>query len=642
VRTTANSSLSWSCVPDRRLHLCAQMQTSRIGMALALCVGLAACATDPEEGDEDWEDCGGKCDDASSGVAPLGAPDLLVNDLGVLDQLERGGFDLGSRLGGASVHNAMLASSSPVYRQLADVVAADLAQVKAADPTAAVGLGTSHRLFDVTWLRAASARFRLVAVTNRTDRAAATPGACGEVRFVYRLMYSAAKGSSRLPMTLLVVHEQPEQQGGCAAVARGWLGQTLTADKLRAGPLASIGPAVRIEINFQSVRWPAGARGDLGGHAEYLMRVFRIAGGTLTTIKLPNTIATNLSAAQKTQLRQWIVDNLTQIDDGTALVPDVYLATKAISVSPRGLARGANRPYLMAFPDPEATFSGIDFSRHALVKSPGGLVRRLDTMTCQGCHQSRGLAGFHILGQEDADTARANAVEVGTSPHLHEELRWRKAALAHLVADGTVGSPRPFAERYYAVPGTYGSHCGLGDASFATWTCATGFTCKDVSGDEVGMCVPQAGPSAGDACETSSVTLEADPHRDTVFDMEVQGCKVPSGAPATCSRSSASGSVGGFPNGSCTARCPKMGAIGGAAICGATPPSGFNECIGAGKAFTDCLANATPAFRRRCDSATACGDDYVCAGVAGAPRGVGACMPPYFIFQARVDGHQVP
>lgn len=611
----------------------------RILVALAL---VAGCATDPEDGDEEWEDCGGKCDDASSGVAPLAAPDLLVNDLAVLDQLERAGFDLGGRIGGASSHNAMLSTSSPIFRQLVDVVAADLDALKAADPSAAVGLGTTHRMFDVRWLRAASARFRLIAVANRTDRVAATPGACGEVRFVYRLQYTSPSGSSRLPMTMLVVHEQSQVSGGCSAVARRWQGQTLTADKLRAGPLANLGPAVRIELNYQSVRWPAGARGDLGGHAEYLMRVFQIAGATLTAIKLPNTIATNLTAAQKTQLRQWIVDNVAKIDDGTARVPDAFLATKAISVSPRGLARGANRPYLLAFPQPEASFAGIDFSSRSLIKSAGGLVRRLDTMSCQGCHQSRGLAGFHILGQEDAGTARANAVEVGTSPHLHEELRWRKAALTHLAADGTVGSPRPFAERNYAVPGTYGSHCGLGDASFATWTCATGYTCKDISGEEVGMCVAATGPSAGDACETSSVTLEADSHKDTVFDMEVQGCAVPSGARASCSRSSASGSVGGFPNGSCTARCPKMGAIGGAAICGATPPSGFNECIGAGKPFTECLANATPAFRRRCDSATACGDDYVCAGVANAPKGVGACMPPYFIFQARVDGHQVP
>lgn len=376
---------------------------------------VTACATDPDEGDVEWEeDCGGKCDDASAGVAPLNAPDLLVNDLAVLGQLERAGFDLGGRLGGSSMNNAMLATSSPVFRQLADVIGTDMTQIAAQDPTARVGLSSSHRLFDTSWLRAASARFRLVAVTNRTDRHGATPGACGEVRFVYRLMYTAPSGSSRLPMTLLVVHEQPTQQGGCAAVARSWLGQTSTADKLRAGPLAGLGPAVRIELNLQAVRWPAGARGDLGGHAEYLMRVFRIAGTTLSAIKLPNTIATTLSTAQKAALKQWIVTNAANIDAGSAQVPDEYLATKAISVSPRGLARGANRPFLQAFPEPETTFAAVDFSRLSLVKSPGGLVRRLDTMSCQGCHQSRGLAGFHILGQDDAETSRANAIERDT------------------------------------------------------------------------------------------------------------------------------------------------------------------------------------------------------------------------------------
>ncbi|MBL9111705.1 MAG: hypothetical protein JNM74_20645, partial [Myxococcales bacterium] len=40
-----------------------------------------------------------------------------------------------------------------------------------------------------------------------------------------------------------------------------------------------------------------------------------------------------------------------------------------------------------------------------------------------------------------------------------------------------------------------------------------------------------------------------------------------------------------------------------------------------------------------CDVANQCRDDYVCARVPG-PNGttVGGCVPPYFIFQLRVDG----
>ncbi|MBA2538487.1 MAG: hypothetical protein H0V17_02530, partial [Deltaproteobacteria bacterium] len=403
-------------------------------------------------------------------------------------------------------------------------------------------------------------------------------------------------------------------------------------------------PAVRIELNLQAVRWPAGARSDLGGHAEYLLRALSIDNGVLNGRKLPNTISPKLDATQKAALRKWIIANAAAIDAGTAQVPDEFLVTKAISVSPRGLARGANRPYLMAFPNPEESFASIDYSKLSLVKSPGGLIRRLDTMTCQGCHQSRSLAGFHFLGLDHADTSRANAIEVGTSPHLHDELRWRKSSLAQIAADGGLDSPRPFAERAFPDKqgGTYGAHCGLGDRSFANWTCADGLRCEDLNGDEVGMCV--AGKrGAGDACETSSVTLTADPHVDRVFDTSVLSCTVPSGGAARCSRSGNTGGLaGGFPNGACSASCARMGAVGGSAICGATPPSGFNECLGAGKDFTTCLANATPAFRRRCDATRPCGDDYVCAGVPGAPRGVGACMPPYFIFQARVDGHDVP
>lgn len=617
------------------------LQASVIAMALAL-AWIPACTDDEEIGDDTWSDCGGKCDDGTGAVPALNQPELLINDLAVLGALERGGYDLGSRLGGTSTSNGMLAGTSPVYSQLVSAIEADIAEVKAADPTAKVGLASGHRLFDVRWLRAQSASFRLVGITNRTDQMAATPGACGEVRFVYRLGYTSAKGSSRLPMTLLVVHEQPMVAGSCATAARAWQGMTQNADKLRTGPLASLGPARRIEINLQSVRWPAAVRPDLGGHAEYLLRVFGISGGTLSPMRLPNTISTSLTSAQKSALKTWIVANLRKIDAGTALVPDEYLATKAFSVSPRGLARGANRPYLQAFPNPEQAFADVSFAGLQLVKSPGGLVRRLDTMSCQGCHQSRGLAGFHFLGQEDAETARANAIEVGTSPHLHEELRWRKAALADAASSGSIATARPFAERNAAVPGAYGAHCGLGDPSFAAWTCATGYRCMDVSGEEVGMCVPEEKLSAGDACETSSVTFEADPKKDRVTDMHVESCTVPGGVRATCSRSVASGSVGGFPNGSCSASCRTMGAVGGAAICGATPPSGFNECLGAGKTFTECLEDARPAFRRRCDAGTPCGDDYVCSGVAGAPKGVGACMPPYFIFQARVDGHPAP
>jgi hypothetical protein len=39
---------------------------------------------------------------------------------------------------------------------------------------------------------------------------------------------------------------------------------------------------------------------------------------------------------------------------------------------------------------------------------------------------------------------------------------------------------------------------------------------------------------------------------------------------------------------------------------------------------------------RGCGEAAPCRDDYICART---PAGGGACVPPYFLFQLRVDGH---
>jgi hypothetical protein len=39
-----------------------------------------------------------------------------------------------------------------------------------------------------------------------------------------------------------------------------------------------------------------------------------------------------------------------------------------------------------------------------------------------------------------------------------------------------------------------------------------------------------------------------------------------------------------------------------------------------------------------CSAERPCRDDYECARVPGAEPGTGACVPPYFVFQLRLDG----
>jgi hypothetical protein len=63
----------------------------------------------------------------------------------------------------------------------------------------------------------------------------------------------------------------------------------------------------------------------------------------------------------------------------------------------------------------------------------------------------------------------------------------------------------------------------------------------------------------------------------------------------------------------------------------------FNDCLARNQPFADCLArHVNPAGLRACSESAPCRDDYICART---PAGTGACIPPYFLFQLRVDGH---
>ena len=66
----------------------------------------------------------------------------------------------------------------------------------------------------------------------------------------------------------------------------------------------------------------------------------------------------------------------------------------------------------------------------------------------------------------------------------------------------------------------------------------------------------------------------------------------------------------------------------------------FNACLAARKPFAACLRdNVRPAALRAGSEAEPCRDDFICARTT---EGRGACIPPYFLFQLRVDGHSLP
>jgi hypothetical protein len=239
-----------------------------------------------------------------------------------------------------------------------------------------------------------------------------------------------------------------------------------------------------------------------------------------------------------------------------------------------------------------------------------------------------------VLGSDRPGVATGNSVLTEISPHLQAELE-RRWSLTRKLARGLAADfSAPFAERAQTSAGGYGEHCGLGDPGFSHWQCAEGLSCQaqgTAHGEpaQVGVCLPaQAG--VGDPCETSELTQTDDPHRDRNANPQALSCAA---SAAICNESKV-----GFPGGMCTASCTSLPAQ---AACGAIAVlSSFNDCLARSQPFSSCIAdNSSPAGLRRCDLTLPCRDDYLCART---PGGNGACIPPYFLFQLRVDGHPSP
>lgn len=485
-----------------------------------------------------------------------------------------------------------------------------------------------RRPFNPAWLT--RGRFELVGVVNRIDRRAFDRESCGEVRFVYRLALKNKKRPvTRLPMTVNVRIPQPKPRGGdCGAVAARWINRPDLAELVRELP-----PPAKVELNYQSIHVPA-TQQDMDDNAEYILRAFDIRDGSLVPGLLFNTPRADLGATERAKLLSWIEEHVAEIDEGTAVIPDAYLASRITSVSPRGLVHESNRPFSQLVGDRHAAFGHLPLEGRALVRTPELLTRRLDELTCVGCHQTRGIAGFHLLGEERDAKAVFNALAVGHSPHLGADLGWRALDLASAAA-GEKPPVRPFAAH---PDGRYGSECGL-VPGLAAWTCQSGLVCRDIHRGEWGVCAPRTGAAPGEPCEDVDVKPD---HR-------ALGSIVTSrGMDATCPAATSGSPIGafcapnwlGFTGGMCSETCTELGEIKGNSICAPLPAAGYEaDCFLSREPIEKCLERHFAMARvASCSVHEPCRDDYGCARVPGAPPGTGACVPPYFIFQARVDG----
>jgi hypothetical protein len=330
------------------------------------------------------------------------------------------------------------------------------------------------------------------------------------------------------------------------------------------------------------------------------------------------------------------VSHLDAIEDATALVPEKFLATRSVSVSPRGLLHVRNRPF-------SRLFAAADLPPGSrIAASPELALRRLDEGTCPGCHQSRGVAGFHLLGEERDPARVLNALAVGHSPHLGAELPWRARLLAD-VASGRIDirasmPPRPFSAHPDGAS-AYGVECGIGHG-FESWKCAPGLVCRDLHRGDIGTCAPPTGVRPGEPCEAVSMRPDSRPEGPVITSAGIDPtCPLPPHSAQFTGPFCAPNWLG-FTGGMCSVLCSKVGEIEGGSICAPLPTAGYEaDCFYNSEPVETCLERHFINARiATCDRDTPCRDDYACARVPGAPAGVGACIPPYFVFQLRIDG----
>ncbi|MDA9507235.1 hypothetical protein XI09_21915 [Bradyrhizobium sp. CCBAU 11386] len=410
---------------------------------------------------------------------------------------------------------------------------------KAAWPSETIGVGEGFdvQLFDRAALKSPNTRFVLAGIVNRMDRAYVAEDSCGEIRLIYRLTRfdagpDGARTATRLPMTFnLVMKARDSRQIGsngkpvtCAEVARRWLGNGDWQELIGGGFHPYDAMLDRIETNIQVSIAPKSALHDF--RSDYLLKVFKYDSATKTFEEstLENQIDRDRIFADndlRRDFKAWLLapDHLREFDRGTVLIPEKFLAKAAVVPTPAGLDASALQPEFGMMQgegnsDPVFTDSDVVGALKQAtargdmqnIRSVAGFQRRLNDVTCAGCHQTRGIGGFHFPGVDWLADKPSNSTIVPASPHfLGDQLR-RRDILTAFAAGQHPDFSRGFASRPQArgsqeLAGTeyqdgWGAHCSLQNAgsgtldkSFTSWSCAKGLTCQAAAASRrIGMC----------------------------------------------------------------------------------------------------------------------------------------------------------
>jgi hypothetical protein len=471
-----------------------------------------------------------------------------ITDPATLSELDSGRFRLDRMLLPERSANTPLANSQlfalpsmiPVQQAIDAEFERYIAQHKASMPKETIGVGDrfDFQLFDRTLLYSPETRFVLAGIVNRMDRAYVSEASCGEIRLVYRLTRMSGSetndnaSSPRLPMTLNIVLKAKGEGSAitCSRIAGHWLAAgapsptaPLTELQAKDNPLNLIGHENidRIETNLQIAHAPKSAVRDF--RTDYLLKVFGYDREARVFRESPmeNQIDRARILADETLKREfkaWLLNptHFVEFDRGTVLIPEKFLATGAIAPTPVGFDPSDLQPELGLVQGEGAVFSEADVvaalkkaveggAKLQNIRSLAGFERRLNDVTCSGCHQTRGIGGFHFPGVDWMAAKPSTSTVVPASPHFFGDQIRRRDILTALRDGKAPDYSRGFANRAQLrgsteLAGTgyqdgWGAHCyaqgnrAADDASFRDWTCAEGLTCQAAGKtSRIGMC----------------------------------------------------------------------------------------------------------------------------------------------------------
>lgn len=444
-------------------------------------------------------------------------------------------------------------SMAPVRKALDDEFERYIAGHKHDLPNETIGVGDTFdfQLFDRALLYSGDTRFVLAGIVNRMDRAYVSEATCGEIRLIYRLTRTGVPktgddaASPRLPVTLNVVLRAKSDQAiapdgraiTCVEIARRWLaagewaatGAELAEKLVSAdGPLSLIGSfdIDRIETNLQIAHAPKSTVRDF--RTDYLLKVFHYNAEKQLFEEAPleNQIdRKRILADQKLRrdFKAWLLDprHFSELDRGTILIPPEYLATGVIATTPVGFTPSSLQPAFGFVQGDDAATEPVFREKDVVaalkkaaergvglqnIRSVAGFERRLNDVACSGCHQTRGIGGFHFPGVDWMAAKPSNSTVVPASPHFFGD-QIRRRDILSAIRDGKRPdysrgfSSRPQMRGSTELAGTeyedgWGAHCYLqrpnaadNDRSFRSWTCAEGLACQAAgNASRIGMC----------------------------------------------------------------------------------------------------------------------------------------------------------